>query len=312
MFFIVHALKGDAYASHMLRFVDANVTCEKYGTLLHIMTQARFWTPEHAHRSSQIVYFFLGRCDLNAVDAHGNTVLQASIENVCQFIFQQCIKLQVDVNHQNHNGVTALMVAAMWPDSPFFFQLLSTPGIDVNVIDNFGRNALFYVCDDILISPKMYCNSSYTQCLLQEGCRVTLQDGGGNSLLHYLLRSPYDDDDELKEEVMDTFECLLEAGICKILTCCNNDGQTALDVMAASGCDVPTIRDTLLKAKGFDHCDADLQEQCCICMEMSNHKTILTKCCGHMFHLNCFKEWMDRRTRPTCPLCRAILPGTLG
>ena len=46
---------------------------------------------------------------------------------------------------------------------------------------------------------------------------------------------------------------------------------------------------------------------CSICLDTFNNdkKTIRTKECGHVFHLDCLNTWVKKN--PSCPCCRSEL-----
>jgi hypothetical protein len=57
-------------------------------------------------------------------------------------------------------------------------------------------------------------------------------------------------------------------------------------------------------------CDKD--DTCSICYDDMFRKTVLYTPCGHIFHNNCLKKWMETLKNPvTCPCCRTPIPGLL-
>lgn len=54
--------------------------------------------------------------------------------------------------------------------------------------------------------------------------------------------------------------------------------------------------------------------QCSVCYESIRENQLVAKTpCGHLFHKQCLSQWFRRSMtlfKPTCPLCRAIVPVT--
>lgn len=50
-----------------------------------------------------------------------------------------------------------------------------------------------------------------------------------------------------------------------------------------------------------------LGDECSICLRGILHDEERRTACNHVFHASCLQRWLDRN--PTCPLCRAQLPG---
>ena len=46
------------------------------------------------------------------------------------------------------------------------------------------------------------------------------------------------------------------------------------------------------------------QPECCICQEAVRDSTARRLACGHVFHLECIKSWLNEKN--TCPICRKV------
>ena len=46
-------------------------------------------------------------------------------------------------------------------------------------------------------------------------------------------------------------------------------------------------------------------DECPICTELLKQETYILQPCGHIFHLNCIKEWLAKDL--SCPKCRAVV-----
>ena len=46
------------------------------------------------------------------------------------------------------------------------------------------------------------------------------------------------------------------------------------------------------------------RKKCAICLEQSFKSQCKTRC-GHLFHINCIKEWFKHNA--TCPICRTVI-----
>ena len=45
---------------------------------------------------------------------------------------------------------------------------------------------------------------------------------------------------------------------------------------------------------------------CSICLNNLKSSIFLKSRCGHQYHLDCMKKWMEQKSE--CPICRKILP----
>ena len=46
-------------------------------------------------------------------------------------------------------------------------------------------------------------------------------------------------------------------------------------------------------------------DECPICTELLKQETYILQPCGHIFHLQCIKEWLNKDL--SCPKCRAVV-----
>ena len=57
--------------------------------------------------------------------------------------------------------------------------------------------------------------------------------------------------------------------------------------------------------KGNNKKNENYDQTCTICFELSSQNMIYINKCGHNFHFNCMKLWLDKHY--TCPMCRTEL-----
>ena len=59
-----------------------------------------------------------------------------------------------------------------------------------------------------------------------------------------------------------------------------------------------------------EHSDADIQDECCICLEAFAVEDSLIKLpCTHLFHVSCISSWLVGHA--FCPLCKQVIAETL-
>jgi hypothetical protein len=101
---------------------------------------------------------------------------------------------------------------------------------------------------------------------------------------------------------------------------CRDPGTTVqMDAMSAD------LRNRLLAAYPISESDDDVQvnlkstsyetcgkkyETCSVCMEDYANKDVVSVLdCGHIYHIECIKEWGDNYN-PSCPICKTGIPTT--
>jgi ankyrin repeat protein len=137
----------------------------------------------------------------------GSKELFSASEIVRPDILSELIKLGVNVNDRNPDGITALM---MTHDSDTA-KILIKAGADVNAVDNRGRTALMYSR-----------NGHITKALLKAGANHLVVDNERNNALHFATRGNFDlaNDDDI------TIKLLVDAGV--DVNHVNNNGETPL------------------------------------------------------------------------------------
>lgn len=46
---------------------------------------------------------------------------------------------------------------------------------------------------------------------------------------------------------------------------------------------------------------------CTICLERLEESIYAVKKCGHRFHYNCIRDWLQAQVISSCPICRSLL-----
>ena len=87
--------------------------------------------------------YFKALTDINAQDSNGNTALILAVMRKQIELVKFLLKVGVNVNKQNNNGNTALMFAASGNHSEIV-NILLDHNADVNIINNSGHKALSY------------------------------------------------------------------------------------------------------------------------------------------------------------------------
>jgi ankyrin repeat protein len=120
-----------------------------------------------------------GRLDVNAgYDDSGNTflILACNVGKSIEIVKLLLDTPEIDVNVQNKNGKTALMLAANNKETEVVKLLLKAPGMDVNIQDKDG--------DTVLMYSAMYGCESIVKLLLDApGIDVNVQNKNGMTAL---------------------------------------------------------------------------------------------------------------------------------
>ena len=131
----------------------------------------------------------LGELDVNQVDKKGNTALHLATKD-CTFgtleKMQELIERGADINLQNKQGKTALMLAS-WLKKR---KLLIENGANVNLQDNYGKTALIYLMDDNYYGDDD--KSSFDLLMSVENIDVNLQTKVGMTALMYVCKVTWD------------------------------------------------------------------------------------------------------------------------
>lgn len=157
--------------------------------------------------------------NVNVTSQHGHSpiIIVANRYNYNYELAEELIKAGADVNHQDNNGVTALMNACNIADSEMI-DLLIAAGADAKIVDNQGNNALFY-----LIKSPLFPFSSDRESFLQSMKNlirlsdIDFCDKDGNTALMKASEKRY----------FELFNLLLDANANIEIE--NNFGQTFLD-----------------------------------------------------------------------------------
>lgn len=127
------------------------------------------------NNKSMIKLLYEAGADINFVN-DSTSPLTAAALNSCFDNMNYLIQLGADVNLQDQNGSTTLMLLSQFEriDSA---KLLIENGADVNIQDNKGMTVLMYAC--------YYGNRNYAKFLIENGAKINIQDNIGNTALTY-------------------------------------------------------------------------------------------------------------------------------
>lgn len=114
--------------------------------------------------------------NVNFQDEDGNTALMLAIEREDEKTAKLLIENGADVNLQNKNGITALMLA-MNDDKVEVVEKLIENKVYINFQDNSGRTALMMAVS--------YGNMKMIEKLIENGADLNLQDNDGRTVLDY-------------------------------------------------------------------------------------------------------------------------------
>ena len=153
-------------------------------------------------------------------------IKEGNIENV-----QHLINARVDVNVQDENDMTPLMIASQACHVKLIEQLIKS-GTDVNHQNSSGETALIYAINDWLTESQIIYSQVCVQVLLQHHAEINIQGKDGNTALMYLahMASQF----QIKNLISDKTSAALEKYMCTIINAGadpnlkNDNGCTAL------------------------------------------------------------------------------------
>ena len=93
-------------------------------------------------------------------------------------VIQQLLEADADVNIQDNNGDTALILAAYVSGYKKIIQLLLDKGVKINIQNIYGNTAL-------MMAARWSCKKKIIQQLLEAGADVNIQDNGGRTALRF-------------------------------------------------------------------------------------------------------------------------------
>ncbi|MDR2901551.1 MAG: ankyrin repeat domain-containing protein [Lactobacillales bacterium] len=222
------------------------------------------------NKNPQVILEFSKVCDKNAVDGQNENALFFALKNSSENapeIFQTLVKSGVPVGTTNISGATLLTRAAEKKAKRGVFTALLDAGVNVNIVDKIGYNALNYIyaIDDIsivklLISAKIDVNNpsknsketplhnavkydkniEFIQVLLDAGADVNARGNAQETPLHTAAK-------EIKSAK--TVEMLLKNGA--DVNALNSYSQTPLMLAAVRYVDEGIVP-TLLSAKNIN------------------------------------------------------------
>jgi len=126
----------------------------------------------------------------------------------------------VAINARDKDGVTSLMVAALYNPDPEVIATLLTAGTELNARNEHGVTPLMYAAQ---FNP----NPDVIARLLQAGADVNAQDGNGDTALTSAAQST-----NSPEVIAEVISALLRAGA--NVNAKNNDGKTALEIVQSN------------------------------------------------------------------------------
>lgn len=128
-----------------------------------------------SNNKSMIKLLYEAGADINVVDDSTSPLTAAALNN-CFDNMNYLIELGADVNLQDQNGSTTLMLLSQF-DRIDSAKILIENGADVNLKDNKGMTVLMYAC--------YYGNIKYAKFLIENGAKINIQDNIGNTALTY-------------------------------------------------------------------------------------------------------------------------------
>jgi len=118
------------------------------------------------------VLLSIDNIDINAVDVDGTSALMWAC-SYGRFVADIIAMPNLQINHKSSRGNTALIAACQSNNSDTVEQILSVPGIDINIINNSGETALMF-CRNSVILQKL---------ISREELNVNVQNEKGNTIL---------------------------------------------------------------------------------------------------------------------------------
>lgn len=174
-----------AFTGHFCNQIKAAHTEEQAELVKHLCHQASYGT-------IATVRELLPKVDINAQDDEtGNTALMCATRNsvdtsVVTFLLQIP---EINVNIQNKDGETALMLAAKWCDDKVIEKFLQTSGIDVNAEAKNGTTALAIAAQ--------YGRENNVKLLL-EASDIDINAPGKNGVTALILAAQYGEENIVK------------------------------------------------------------------------------------------------------------------
>ncbi|MCK9543025.1 MAG: ankyrin repeat domain-containing protein [Novosphingobium sp.] len=197
------------------RFKRANFLKVKEAKSLELIeTFSKFYSDVNA-KQDKIIDLIYNGADINVKDSWNHTALMQVVEKGNKAVIEHLIKLGADVNSVDHNGETALIMAAASYDCTDIAQLLILSGANVDQKDHNGKTALIYA---VIKGRK-----DIVGLLINTGADINAKDNNGNTAL---MHAVYYGHIEIVKLLIDS---------CVDVNVRNNDGNTAL-MVAESKC----------------------------------------------------------------------------
>ena len=228
--------------------------------------------------------------EINKQNTNGWTALMISARNgrflSSSSIVSLLIKAGADVNLQNNCGWSALMLAAQYSNtdsSEDIVSLLIDAKTNVDLQNKEGVTAL------IMAIKCLQTNSTKktAHMLLDAGANVNLYYNNGWTALTVLL------EDNLSYDTIDLAKRLLPLSS---LYSKNKYNNSVAKIIASLNYDYIFL---LLD----DQYSTPTQGTCNICFEDDN---VIKITCSHIYHKNCLLGWLAK-SQNTCPVCRSFI-----
>ncbi|ORX57786.1 ankyrin [Piromyces finnis] len=135
-------------------------------------------------------------CDINSVDCNGNNALMYALYYGNSTIYNYLLDKCQNFNHKNNQGTNLLMLSVKSAELDTIERLIEN-GISINEVDNEGRNALFYVYNEINIEASRKYKRSFFygnkfikfrnyKYLIDQGINLNCIDKEGKNSIFYI------------------------------------------------------------------------------------------------------------------------------
>ncbi|WP_193311085.1 ankyrin repeat domain-containing protein [Poseidonibacter ostreae] len=190
------------YASHSNNLALVTLLVERGANVNHINVHHRSLLQETIISSNnRLVNYLISQSNnLSNEDKYGNNLIFDAISNGKKEIISLVAQLEeVDINHINHEGNTALQQEVVLRNNNLAIDLMQL-GADPTIQDKSGKNFLFYTIS------KGYKNVEILEKAVELGCDINTRSSDNTTILiesiNHFLNTPKDNQEERENHLL--------------------------------------------------------------------------------------------------------------
>ena len=187
---ILHAIKLELPSEIIITLVQNSTNVNLYD--LNEMSALMYALKNPNYRGDVAKILISKGADPNVCNALGeNTIISSIMCEIDINSIEMLIRRTIDINKQNNDKLTTLMIVSMLPISDYYLQviklLLSHPKINVNIPDNYGNIAIWYILNNTSIQHHKPNILKCISLLLQHKSNLNHINNDGINLLDIAL-----------------------------------------------------------------------------------------------------------------------------